>query len=285
MDIPQDTYFPLALGPVIIGLRFDQKGYTQALAEYFSPATPGNAPDVFIDFTLVEHDDFPEIPQSLIQSKKWTKGTFSIAENLFRGKSGPTAQTWEIEVKTIMTKGQITRVFEQFLYQAFYTACSIARKPGILIHSSGIAVDGRGFLFVGPSGMGKSTIAEMSRGYEVFNDEMNILTPEGSGGYRVNPSPFNAYFEGKTASSAPLKAIFLLRHADECRLETISPAMAVAEITGQVVPPLGLEDAYTQAVATRMMEIAFDLTAKVPVRLLYFPREGGFWPLVLDTFR
>lgn len=284
MDSSKDSYCSLKLGPVTLGMRFDDQRNTQAMAEYFSTETIDSSPDLLLDFTLVEHEEFPDIPQSLIQAKRWEGDSFTIAGDLITGRNTGTESKWEIEVKTILTRGQITRVFEQFLYQAFYSACVKSGKAAFLLHSSGVSVEGKGFLFVGPSGMGKSTVAELSRAYEVINDEMNILGPDECGGYCLYPSPFNAYFKHKAKGDAPLKAIFLLRHDTFCHVEKISTALAVAEITGQVVPPLGLEDAFTPAVASRMMGIAHDIVTAVPVYLLYFPVEGGFWPLISDMF-
>ncbi len=283
MDSEKGPYFPLILGPVTLGVRFNTRENTEAVARYFdAPLQEGN-PDLLLDFTLVDHAEYPDIPESLIQTKQWNEGFFSIADNLFRGRNNPEKKRWEIEVKAIMTKGQITRVFEQFLYQAFYSACVKVGINAFLLHSSAVSVNGSGFLFVGASGMGKSTIAELSRNYGVINDEMNILSPKDNKLY-LHSSPFNAYFKQKSAETSPVRAIFLLRHAKSCRLEQISPAKAAAEITGQVVPPLGLEDSFTPAVASTMMNIAVNIVTTVPVYLLYFPVEGGFWPLILEKF-
>lgn len=284
MDSSSPSYYPLRLGPVTLGLRFSDSANTQAIRDYFDAPDHAHDPDILMDFTLIDHDDYPDIPQSLIQAKQWKDDSFTIADNLFKGRKPAKDQSWEIEVKAIMTKGQITRVFEQFLYQAFYSACARTGSPAFLLHSSGIAVHDKGFLFVGPSGMGKSTIAELSTEFDVINDEMNILRLSENGVYTLYPSPFNAYFKHKAHHEATLKAVFLLRHDSYSHIEKTTAGKAVAEVTGQVVPPLGLEDSFSPAVSARMMSIALELVTNVPVYVLYFPVEGGFWPLIQDLF-
>ena len=118
----EGSYFPLAAGPVTIGLRFDAPGYTESFAEYFIGYESAARPDVRLDFKLVCHDDFPEIPESLVQAKRRESDGFIIGDGLFSGRYDPAAGSWLVSVKSVMTKGQITRVFEQFLYQAFYSA-------------------------------------------------------------------------------------------------------------------------------------------------------------------
>jgi len=283
MDIGEHAFFPLATGPVTIDIRFDIPESTRTFARYFTGYEGTADGDLRLDFTVESHADFPVIPQSLVQAKRWDGGRFSIAGDLFRGSFNARNDCWEISVKNILTKGQTTRVFEQFLYQAFYSACRQKGTPALLLHSCGVHACGNGFLFVGASGMGKSTVANLSRAYGVVNDEMNIISFAGTEP-RLCPSPFNAYFTGKSADTSPVRAVFLLRHDSTCRLETVSPALAAAEITGQVVPPIALEDPYTPAASGAMLEAAMKLAVSVPVCKLYFPLAGGFWPLILDQF-
>jgi len=283
MDSEQNTYFPLRTGPVTLGIRFNTPGSTSSFTRYFTGYKSRGKPDLFIDITVESHHDFPDIPQSLVQAKLGGGNTFTIGDSLFRGRYIPERNTWEVTVKNMLTKGRTTRVFEQFLYQAFYSACRRSGTDAVLLHSCGVCVDGHGFLFVGPSGSGKSTVAELSRNYGILNDEMNIMTGSGAP-FRIEPSPFNAYFKAKSKSPAPVAAVFLLRHGAQCRLEPVTPAAATAEITAQVVPPIALEDSYTPVVLKEMLVTAMHLASSVPVFELYFPLEGGFWPLVLDRF-
>lgn len=277
-------YYPLKTGPVTLGIRFDDKRNLPLLSRYFKGYRGTGDADALLGFTVIGHDDDPDIPTSLIQAKRWENGRFEIGDGLIAGSFDEESDSWEMRMKAIMIQGRITRVFEQFLYQAFYSACRQKGENAFLLHSAGVCAEGNGFLFVGASGKGKSTVAALSRRHDVINDEMNILSLGGDG-MLMHPSPFNAYFKRKSARAAHVRAIFLLEHAKECRIEPVSPAIAIAEITGQLVPPLGIEDSYAPAIASTMMGMAIEIVKSVPVYTLFFPVEGGFWPLILDKFR
>ncbi len=73
------------------------------------------------------------------------------------------------------------RILEQIFYQAFWSARRAAGLDAFLIHSSAVIVDGRGFLFVGPSEAGKSTVARLSAAHHVLGDEMNLVRSSGAG--------------------------------------------------------------------------------------------------------
>ncbi len=283
MCAEKNGYFSLSLGICDLGLRFESEMETRKLAEYFEGHEGSGKPKVFINFKTAPYESVGTIPQSLVQEKRWENGSFSIADGMIAGKFDPILNLWTVTVKYYLLKGQTTRVFEQFLYQAFYTAVSKERLNAFMIHSCGVSAGGSGFLFIGASGMGKSTVASHSREYGVFNDEMNVVSL-GETGYFLESSPFNAYFKGKCKERAKLRAIFILHHAKEFRLAPVSPAMAVSVIAGQIVPPIGLEDAFDPGTANAMMERAMELVSRIPVYRMSFTVEGGYWPQILETF-
>jgi hypothetical protein len=112
---------------------------------------------------------------------------------------------------------QVTAV-ESFLRIAY--SFLALEQGGLLLHSAGIRRDrdavGRGYIFPGRSGTGKSTIAGFATAREeVLSDEMVLVRPE-SGGYCVYSTPFYGTGErGVRDRSAHLCAGFLpLKDAD-----------------------------------------------------------------------
>ncbi len=109
----------------------------------------------------------------------------------------------------------------------------LSQGRGIEIHASGIVTgDGRGLLFAGQSGAGKTTMANLWRGQPgvtILSDERVILRSEG-GVIWMYGTPWHG--EGRLASPGrvPLAQIFLLRHAPENRVMPIAPGTAVARI-------------------------------------------------------
>jgi hypothetical protein len=214
-----------------------------------------------------------------------------------------------LSVKAALLAGRNMRVFEQLLMQAYHSAARRRGLPGQLVHSAGVIRDGRGYLFVGESGAGKSTVAELSSDHHVLNDEIVMVTPDlasgpadGLAGSPAGPAagsppgnlsgdlslrgtPFNGFFTGKQPGSAPLVAIFLLAHGPAHRVRGVPRAEATAQITSQIVPPVGLEDALDGKATAATLETAIQLTERVPVKILEFRPDEGFWTAIDEYTR
>ena len=100
----------------------------------------------------------------------------------------------------------------------------------VLIHGSAVAVDGEGYLFIAPSGTGKSTHTRLWR--EAFgsrvvmiNDDKPLLecTEDGILAYG---SPWNGKHRLGENIAVPLKAICFLRRGSENQIEKISDTQA-----------------------------------------------------------
>src|SRR5205823_10646703 len=52
----------------------------------------------------------------------------------------------------------------------------LPRQGGLLVHAAGLARDGRGYLFPGVSGAGKTTVARLSPDATLLSDELSIVT-------------------------------------------------------------------------------------------------------------
>lgn len=65
----------------------------------------------------------------------------------------------------------------------------LAHRGHLLVHGSALRINGRGALFIGPSGRGKSTLAGLlqARGHAVLSDDCILLEPDGDG-FRALPT-------------------------------------------------------------------------------------------------
>ena len=139
----------IRVGEVSIGLSCPSAAYARSLADYFGQPETEDGPDIQLRLTICDHADQPPIPNSLFQHKRVRDGAFNFADDLARGYFDPVIGSGWIEVKRILTKGDLTRVFEQLIYQAFYSARNLRSYDACLVHSSGVIRRGEGFLFVG----------------------------------------------------------------------------------------------------------------------------------------
>lgn len=274
----------LDIGGAVIALECPSADYAASMRAYFGLAGPAaGEPHLRLALELEDHEDWPEIPSSLFTTKRTFTGGFEIADGLVRGDFDPATGRGTLRVKYALTKADLTRVFEQLLYQAFYSARRASGHDSFLIHSSGVIRGGDGFLFVGASEAGKTTVADLSAHHQVVNDEICLIefTPEGA---LLHGTPFNGHFPRKSPGSAPLRAILLLAQGAVHELADTDRGPAVAALAGQIVPPVGLADQLDGKVRLEMLELADRLGAAAPVRRLSFRKDDGFWQVLDDAF-
>lgn len=104
----------------------------------------------------------------------------------------------------------------------------LALEDGIEVHGCGIVdTNGRGYLFAGQSGAGKSTIARLwsPAGATVLSDDRVVLRKEG-GGVVMHGTPWHGDAEYAEPRSAPLAGILFLRQAPAHRIVPLLPAHA-----------------------------------------------------------
>ncbi len=109
----------------------------------------------------------------------------------------------------------------------------LAQRRGLLVHSSAVSVNGHGLLFAGVSGAGKSTMIEQWRGINnvtLIGDE-RICLRQHDGRFWLYGTPWPSAARVATPESAPLDAIFILKHAPK---NTISPLKSSAAISNLV---------------------------------------------------
>jgi len=93
---------------------------------------------------------------------------------------------------------------------------AMAEREGILVHASSVLINGRGYLFAGRSGAGKSTISNCFKlaGYEILNDDRIAIRRIGDR-FRVFGTPWPGEADIAVNNSACLEGIFFIRHGSE----------------------------------------------------------------------
>ncbi len=139
---------------------------------------------------------------------------------------------------------------------------------GLLLHGCAFAQGGRGLLFLGESGAGKSTIARLlcRRGLGgILSDDRAILRPQAGGGFLLYGTPWHGEERFAAYGGVPLAGVFLLRHGGDNRLQPLSRAAAVSGLLQCSFPPLWDREAMAETLAR------FEaLAGAVPFHILEF---------------
>lgn len=130
-------------------------------------------------------------------------------------------------------------VFSNYL---FYSNAVFSQM--LQLHCATIEDQGRGILFLGPSGIGKTTQAErwaQYRGAAIINGDIGFVqrTPRG---YIAWGSPWHGSSPYCLNTSVPVKALVVLKQAPENRLRELTGFEKVREVSSSVFYPTWLED-------------------------------------------
>ncbi len=157
------------------------------------------------------------------------------------------------------------------------SAYRVSSKGGLLLHSAGLVLDERAYLFAGRSGAGKTTLTRKAHaaGAGVLSDDINVALPDENGGFRAYPVPFAGDF-GQTPDRLapggyPLAALCILEQGGAATLEPLTNAAAVARLVS--ASPYVNADPYKSA---DLLETATNLVRQVPVRKLISRRKDDF---------
>lgn len=128
---------------------------------------------------------------------------------------------------------------------------------GFMIHSSCVAVDGKGYLFAADSGTGKSTHTALWKKYlgekaVIINDDKPAMRYRG-GKFTVYGTPWSGKTDESANQSADVSAIVFLERGKAFSIEKISGQNAVERIMPQLLHYISMENA----------EIQFDLIDKL----------------------
>jgi len=146
----------------------------------------------------------------------------------------------------------------------------------ILIHASGVNNNGKGYLFSGVSGKGKTTMAKLwdDCGAEVIHDDRLILRKTGDG-YTMYNTP--VYNDDKPLS-APLYKIFLIDHGTENKLTPVKGANAVSLVMANCI-----QHNWGTDIIAGLLESVSDLCETIPTVKLFFTPDASVIECILKN--
>lgn len=149
---------------------------------------------------------------------------------------------------------------------------------GLLLHASGIVRNGRGYVFFGHSGAGKTTIAGLSAPHVVLSDDLVIVRLVGDRVF-VFGTPFAGALPetARTNLGAPLAGFFAPIQASFHQTERLPVGAAAARLAS--CAPFVMQH---PASCAQIMAICANLVQIIPSFLLYFRKDSQFWEVIDD---
>lgn len=156
-----------------------------------------------------------------------------------------------------------------------FTACLAFQSGGFMLHGAGILYQDAAYCFIGPSGSGKTTIARLSPGCQVLNDDLVLCIPSDHTWY-IHSTPFsNPTQTLPVPGKGRLKAIYTLRKSQETKVEQRKPAYGLAELLANI-PVMTGHPQIAQELANRCLK----LITIIPVLELKFHRKSSIWNII-----
>ncbi|MBN2107597.1 MAG: hypothetical protein JW832_09225 [Deltaproteobacteria bacterium] len=148
----------------------------------------------------------------------------------------------------------------------------LPERQACLIHAAGMALAGQGLLFLGHSGAGKSTVAQLlaRRGTVLCDDRIIVRRwPEG---LRIHGTWFHsAGVPLVSPADAPLRALLLLEKSDANRLEPVRDRAELA----RTLPLFIIKSLLTADWWEKVFDLMTRVIREVPAYRLYFDTSGS----------
>lgn len=111
------------------------------------------------------------------------------------------------------------------------------QKMGLIAHASAVKYRDHYFLFMGASGDGKSTMAEIwhRNGGQILNDDRLIIRKPGRS-FRLYATPWHGTYGHVTALEGPLRCVYILKHAGRNYVRPITGLNAVTHVFQRIFP-------------------------------------------------
>jgi hypothetical protein len=144
----------------------------------------------------------------------------------------------------------------------------LAQRSGVIVHACGVVDDdGKGYLFVGHSGAGKTTTALLWNdlpGVTILSDD-RIVIRRGEEGTLMHGTPWHGESRLSAPGFARLTAIFLLEHGDANGLAPVKRVEAVAGLVARSFLPF-----HDRGGVANVMSLLEDLLDEVPCQRFSF---------------
>lgn len=174
-----------------------------------------------------------------------------------------------------------THIVQYPLDQLLMIHVAAARSAAVLLHAAGGSIDGKGVLFAGKSGAGKSTVSRLldkDNGARFLSDDRVMLRRFG-GRLSMYGTPWPGDTGVAINESVPLKAICFLRQADDTSLRQLK----AEEILERLLPVTSIPW-YESGLTEKTLDLCEFLIDQYPAYELSFRPQANDLSSVLDDF-
>ena len=228
--------------------------------------------DVYLSPTI--HFDNPDGSDNFFNEQIFQNNKCTVFSNYFTGF---------IDInnnygKLVCNEFDPQSLLEHFLRIA-YAICAL-QKGVLLFHAAAVVKKGMGYVFFGPSGTGKSTVAKLSDQCLTLGDDL-IVIKKVNNRFRVYATPLNVdnNWLQITNSNTAISGMYRLKKHKTNFISTISQAQALAELMS-CIPSINKN----LKGSSSAFDICTQIIKQIPCYELFFTRDTKFWRLIHGNF-
>lgn len=157
----------------------------------------------------------------------------------------------------------------------------LGRAGGLVVHATGVIRNGQGWVFAGPHGAGKSTLANLLTvdGATPLLSDDRVVVRRRRGRWRVYGTPWSGTVRTPTSpASAPLAGIFFIRHGRQTVARPLAPGDALRRLLPRCLHPY-----WDRGALGRLIEDAGALTTAVATYDFPFAPDAGAVARAVET--
>ena len=153
---------------------------------------------------------------------------------------------------------------------------AMAERQGCFMHAAGAILNGKGLVFAGQSGAGKSTTVKMLRSRSEILCDDRVILRRGQDGFRVYGTWDHGEIPLVSPSNAPLRAIFFLQQSGENKIvPLVDPQVILGKLLARLVKPTAIKNWWDKTLP--LVEV---MVRQVPCYDLEFDLSGQVVPLL-----
>lgn len=152
----------------------------------------------------------------------------------------------------------------------------LASKQGILLHAAGVVKEGKAYLFFAPANGGKSTVAQLSKKYQILGDDIIALRKIKRDFFAFStPWKQGKFISSKPSSKVKIKAVFFLKKSNQLYFKPLRPEEALVRTLSKQIHFF----LYTERpLVKKIFFSAADFFKTIPAYQMHFNQDNDFWP-------
>jgi hypothetical protein len=276
----------IAIGETAVGLRCVDEEFAHLLCTWCGKFESTRTPDFWLEVGLKEGRTAAEIQQIMPELQLLVGGeSFYSHPPLLEGEVSLTEHWLKFRAEKALFHSDIQPRFLNVLLSSIYnTICEhqlANERAAFLFHGCGVIAQDRGYLFTGPSGAGKTTVARLSGERTVLNDE-TVLLRLSEEGVLMEGTPLLGGVNKRHAGQVQLQAIFVLEQGLEVGVRQLKIMDAFQRVLCQLFEPSPIFPSTVEKphLLKQQMDFTADILSRVPAYVLTFRPDDSFWPLV-----